>query len=79
MVVREHKHELPEGQFWACHRPEQLVENGIWWDETCLGCRLAYHGAQINDPYAVVYTNDGRKVFVTDIEIGSDEWSRLAP
>lgn len=36
------------GEYWACERPEAPPAPGIWWDEACAGCVLAYDAAIAN-------------------------------
>lgn len=47
-------HSWPEslvaGEWWACERPESPATDGIWWDEKCQGCRLAYEAHQRQQP-----------------------------
>lgn len=77
-MAERHTTALEPGQFWACTRPEAMVEDGIMWDEECPACVLAYKGAQVSDPNAKVFLPDGRTVLVRDFDIGSEEWMEAA-
>lgn len=41
---------LAEAEWWACSHPERPAATGVWWDENCPACRLAYEAHQRLQP-----------------------------
>lgn len=46
---------LNHDEWWACTRPESLPDDGIWWDEVCPRCCLAYELHRRTHPYFAVW------------------------
>ena len=69
--------DLELDEYWACERPEAPPEAGIWWDEKCAGCRLAYQvAARFHPTFQVVGPTGSQPI--TDDPI--DEWpERYSP
>lgn len=74
-----HKVKLTGHQYWACSEPESPPRDGIWWDENCLGCILAYKSAIVNGygRKIVVYDPDKRFSPIEMEEAPIENWKEL--
>lgn len=41
-----HDLHLDPDEWWACAQPERPADSGVWWDEECPRCLIAYEAAR---------------------------------